>query len=98
MQWIPFLPKGGGLIQVYIGGHPPIPLAQNTVSILVFFLQFFQVLNVWVCFEALNDFFLSLEALRSYRKACIGSFKICTPWLDLSDGLLSSPNEDRMKK
>jgi hypothetical protein len=25
MQWIPLLPKGGGLIQVDIGGHPPIP-------------------------------------------------------------------------
>jgi hypothetical protein len=25
-QWGPLLPKGGGLIQVDIGGHPPIPL------------------------------------------------------------------------
>jgi hypothetical protein len=24
-QWGPLLPKGGGLIQVDIGGHPPIP-------------------------------------------------------------------------
>ena len=26
MQWGPLLPKGGGMIQVDIGGHPPIPL------------------------------------------------------------------------
>jgi hypothetical protein len=25
MQWRPFLPKGGGLIQVDIGGHPHVP-------------------------------------------------------------------------
>jgi hypothetical protein len=24
-QWRPLLPKGGGLIQVDIGGHPPVP-------------------------------------------------------------------------
>jgi hypothetical protein len=24
MQWRPFLPKEGGLIQVDIGGHPPV--------------------------------------------------------------------------
>jgi hypothetical protein len=41
MQWRPLLPKGGGMIQVDIGGHPPIPLAQITVSILAVFLQFF---------------------------------------------------------
>jgi hypothetical protein len=25
MKWRPLIPKGGGLIQVDIGGHPPIP-------------------------------------------------------------------------
>jgi hypothetical protein len=28
-QWRPFLPKEGGLIQVDIGGHPPIPLGSK---------------------------------------------------------------------
>jgi hypothetical protein len=28
---IPFIPKGEGNIKVDIGGHPPIPLAQNIV-------------------------------------------------------------------
>jgi hypothetical protein len=35
MQWRPLLPKGGGLIQVDIGGHPPIP----TGSSCPFFIQ-----------------------------------------------------------
>jgi hypothetical protein len=28
-QWGPLLPKGGGMIQVDFGGHPPFPLNQN---------------------------------------------------------------------
>jgi hypothetical protein len=29
MQWIPFIPKGGELILVDIGGHPPIPTGSS---------------------------------------------------------------------
>jgi hypothetical protein len=29
---------------------------------------------------------------------CIGPFRMCTPWLDLSDEVPSAPNEDRMQK
>jgi hypothetical protein len=29
MQWGPLLPKGGGMIQVDLGGHPPFPLNQH---------------------------------------------------------------------
>jgi hypothetical protein len=58
MQWGPLLPKGGGMIQVDIGGHPPIPLAQNMVFHLgSFFSTVFRVLNFWGRFEALNDVF-----------------------------------------
>jgi hypothetical protein len=57
MQWIPFLPKGGGMIQVDIGGHPPIPLAQRPISILAVFFLVFQVLNFQGRFEALNNIF-----------------------------------------
>jgi hypothetical protein len=32
MQWIPFLPKEGGLIQVDIGGHPPFPNGSKQFS------------------------------------------------------------------
>jgi hypothetical protein len=28
---------------------------------------------------------------------CIGPFLMCTPWLDLSDGVVSTPNRDSMQ-
>jgi hypothetical protein len=34
MQWRPFLPKGGGLIQVDIGGHPPIPTGSSCLFLV----------------------------------------------------------------
>ena len=42
MQWGPLLPKGGGMIQVDIGGHPPIPLGPPPLLLSVFsvFAQF----------------------------------------------------------
>ena len=48
-QWRSFLPKGGGMIQVDISGHPPIPLAQRPISILAFFPSF-------LCFKLLGSF------------------------------------------
>jgi hypothetical protein len=38
MQWGPLLPKGGGMIQVDISGHPPIPLGPP--PLLLSFFQF----------------------------------------------------------
>ena len=35
-QWGPLLPKGGGMIQVDIGGHPPIPFGPPQLSLSVF--------------------------------------------------------------
>jgi hypothetical protein len=32
MQWIPFLPKEGGLIHMDIGGHPPFPTGSKQFS------------------------------------------------------------------
>ena len=40
MQWGPLLPKGGGIIQVDIGGHLPSPLGPPPS-----FFQFFSFLN-----------------------------------------------------
>ena len=58
MQWGPSLPKGGGMIQVDIDGHPPIPLGAPSLSLSVFhnllFLAIFRVLNFWNYFEAPN--------------------------------------------
>ncbi|MDW3502781.1 hypothetical protein NQ272_26840, partial [Escherichia coli] len=36
MQWGPLLPKGGGMIQVDVGGHPPIPFGPPQLSLLAF--------------------------------------------------------------
>jgi hypothetical protein len=41
-QWIPLIPKEGGLIEMDIGGHPPIPLAQITIFHFGIFLQFLE--------------------------------------------------------
>ena len=41
MQWGPFLPKGRGMIQVGIGGHPPIPIGAPPL-----FLSFFSSLII----------------------------------------------------
>ena len=53
------------LIQMEIGGYPPIPLAQNNCPLWQFpsyFSIVFRVLNFRGRFEALNDFFWRFEA------------------------------------
>jgi hypothetical protein len=46
MQWRPFLPKGGGLIQVDIGGHPPVPTGSSCqFSVQHVLLYFFIILG-----------------------------------------------------
>jgi hypothetical protein len=60
MQWRPFLPKEGGLIQVDIGVHPPLPTGSKQFSGNfgnLLFLAIFWVLNFRSRFEALNDVF-----------------------------------------
>jgi hypothetical protein len=64
MQWGLLLHNGVGMIQVDIGGHPPIPLRPPPFLLSVFqfphnllFLTVFRVLNFWSCFEAVNDVF-----------------------------------------
>jgi hypothetical protein len=56
-QWRPFLPKEGGLIQVDIGGHPPIPTGSKQSSGNLLFLAVFRFLNFWGHFEGLNEGF-----------------------------------------
>ena len=38
-QWGPLLPKGGGMIQVDVGGHPPIPFGPPQLSLSVFYVS-----------------------------------------------------------
>jgi hypothetical protein len=56
-QWRPLIPKEGGLIQVDIGGHPPIPTGSKQSSSNLLFLAFFWFLNFRGHFEGLNEVF-----------------------------------------
>ena len=44
MKWRPLLPKGGGLIQVDIGGHPPIPTGSSCECLVQHILLYFFVI------------------------------------------------------
>jgi hypothetical protein len=57
MQWIPLLPKEGGLIQVDIDGHPPFPTDSKQFSSNFSNLLFLVVFNFWGHFEGLNEGF-----------------------------------------
>jgi hypothetical protein len=70
MQWRPFLPKKGGLIQVDISGHPPFPAGSKQISSNfdnLLFLAVFRVVNFWSCFEALNDVFWGMLQSQSFE-------------------------------
>ena len=52
------------MIQMEIGGHPPIPLVENNCPLWQFpsyFSAIFRVLNFRGHFEALNDVFLEIR-------------------------------------
>jgi hypothetical protein len=57
MQWISLPPKGGGLIQMDISGHPPIPTCSHAFFINGSYFLYFRVINVQGHFEALNSVF-----------------------------------------
>ena len=44
MQWRPLLPKEGGLIQVDIGGHPPIPIGSSCLFLVQHILLYLFVI------------------------------------------------------
>jgi hypothetical protein len=62
VQWRSLLPKEGGLIQMDIGGHPPIPRARKIVFHLGSFSIVVWVPNFWGCLEAPNDVFCGFGA------------------------------------
>ena len=92
------------MIQVDIGGHPPIPF-EPPPSVLSFFklqqnllfLAVFRVLNFWSRFEALNDVFWENGEQDASMDQCF-SFRSCTPRTDISNELLSASNGDQMPK
>ena len=67
------------MIQMDIGGHPPIPLAQNNCPLWQFpsyFSAIFRVLNFWGRFEAPNDIFWRFGA-KWFPSACNWMTKSC---------------------
>jgi hypothetical protein len=58
VQWIPFIPKEGGLTQVDISGHPPFPTGSKQFSGNFGNLLFLAVFHFQSRFEALNNVFL----------------------------------------
>jgi hypothetical protein len=64
------------VIQVDIGGHPPIPLAQKIVFHLGSFSTVFWVPNFWGHFEALNDIFWGFGAQVTLQGTNLGQSKI----------------------
>jgi hypothetical protein len=56
-QWIPFIPKEGGLIHMDISGHPPILIGSKQFFGNLLFLAIFWFLNFWGDFESLNEVF-----------------------------------------
>ena len=92
------------MIQVDIGGHPPIPLGAPPLSISVFqfrhnllFLAVFRVLNFRSRFEDLNDVFWEYREQHGSMDRCF-SLKICIPQIDISNKLCFASNGDRMPK
>ena len=51
MQWRPMLPKGGGMIQVDIGGHSPIHLGPHHC-----YVSFFSVSLIVAQFTIFGNF------------------------------------------
>ena len=92
------------MIQVDIGGRPPIPFEPlpSVLSVFKFqhnllFLAFFWVMNFQSHFEALNDvFWENGEQHGSVDRCC--SFKICTPLIDISNEVWCTSNGDHMPK
>jgi hypothetical protein len=84
MQWIPFIPKGGGLIKVEIDVHPPIPPTQNMGFHLGSFFTVFWVLKFRGHFEDLNDVVWARQHLDDIQCHFLGQMEYLLR-LDLSD-------------
>ena len=92
---------GALMIQVDIGGRPPIPFEPppSVLSIFKFqhnllFLAVFRVLNFRNRFEALNDVFFGKTGSNMGRCFSLKSF---IPRTDLSNEILSASNGDQMQ-
>jgi hypothetical protein len=75
------------MMQVDIGGHPPIPLSRKIIFHLGSFSTVFQIPNFWGHFEALNNIFWGFGAQVIVKDTHLGQSKFFSSWLDLSNGL-----------
>jgi hypothetical protein len=87
-------------IQVDIGGHPPFPTGSKQFSGNfgnLLFLAVFLGPKLLGRFEALNDVFWENgeQHIFSFN---VSHIKSCIPRIDLSNGVSSTPNGDRMQK
>jgi hypothetical protein len=86
-QWRPLLPKGGGLIQVDIGGHPPFPNS-NWLILTVLSSSFFSVKGTFLCNCGFYNYGVVLKpytisrwilvAAHLFQLAYFGSFHVST--------------------
>jgi hypothetical protein len=95
-QWRSLLPKGGGLIQVDIGGHPPIPNS-NWLILTIFSSTCFSVMGTFLCNcgfctfgVVLNPYTTSrwiMVAAHLFQLACFGIFHVSTSFCTSRDVL-----------
>jgi len=86
------------LIQVDIGGHPPFPTGSKQCSGNFGNLLFLVVFNFLSRFEALNDVFWAKSGKYNSALNFILVASSCSPQIDLSNDVLSTPNGDCMQK
>ena len=97
-QWIPLPPKGGGLIQEDIGGHPPFHWLKTIISDWQFFGSFSGP-KLSGLFEGHKQrFFRHHLGEKRNRSTIYLLLYHFTPRRDLSNGLSNDPNRDRMQK
>jgi hypothetical protein len=96
MQWGPFIPKGGGMIQVDNGGHPLVPPIYNgSTSWHVFYGFLGSKLSrpFWVPKRHL----FGAKMPRMLWKAHARMNRMCIPRREIFDGVPSTPNRGWMK-
>jgi hypothetical protein len=81
MQWRPLIPKGGGLIQVDIGGHPPVPTGSSYHFLVQHILMYFFVImssTLLGLFEALHIFQVDIGGLPPKQTRLFVCFHVST--------------------
>ena len=89
------------MIQMDIGGHPPIPLAQNNCPFWQFptnVSKVYWVPNLWSHFKALNDVFWRFRGETIFNGMYSALVTICKAHIYISNGLSSAQIRYHIKK